>query len=77
MTKEEVETDNHPLLAHLRLYIFGEVYLVEDLKQIAFGKLTACLRSLDNLRDLDLQLAIVAMLRLAFSELPLNDDLLN
>lgn len=74
---EEVETDNHPLFTHLRLYIFGNVYLVEDLKQIAFEKLTACLRSLENPDDLDLQLAIIDMLRLAFNELPLNDDLLD
>lgn len=77
MTKADVEMDNHPLLTHLRLYIFGDIYLVENLKQSAFGKLTACLRSLDVPDDLGSQLAVIAMLRLASSELPLDNDLLD
>jgi hypothetical protein len=31
----DVELDSHPLLAHLRLYIFSDVYLGSELKQLA------------------------------------------
>lgn len=37
----DVDIDNHPLLAHLRLYIFSDAYFIAELKQLAYKKLTA------------------------------------
>ncbi|GKZ38991.1 hypothetical protein AbraIFM66950_011620, partial [Aspergillus brasiliensis] len=46
-------SENHPLLVHIRLYIFSETYLVPDLQQLAYEKLTACLTDLDKPNSLD------------------------
>lgn len=61
----------HTLLGHLRLYKFSEVYLVPQLKELAFGKFTAVLREMGKPRNLYEQLAVIDCLSLAFSELPL------
>ncbi|EAW25302.1 BTB/POZ domain-containing protein [Aspergillus fischeri NRRL 181] len=73
----DVELDNHPLLAHLRLYIFSDAYLIAELKQLAYEKLTACFVDINRPQTLDQQRAIIASLRVAFLKIPLNDSLLD
>lgn len=70
-------SENHPLLVHIRLYIFSETYLVPDLQQLAYEKLTACLTDLDKPNSLDTQLAVIDALRLSFPRLPQHDKLLD
>ncbi|GKZ98244.1 hypothetical protein AnigIFM59636_002477 [Aspergillus niger] len=70
-------SENHPLLIHIRLYIFSETYLVPDLQQLAYEKLTACLTDLDKPNSLDTQLAVIDALRLSFPRLPQHDKLLD
>ncbi|KAB8213028.1 hypothetical protein BDV33DRAFT_197134 [Aspergillus novoparasiticus] len=53
-------SENHPLLVHIRLYIFSETYLIPDLHQLAYEKVTACLTDLDIPNSLDTQLAYAA-----------------
>jgi hypothetical protein len=72
----DVELDNHPLLAHLRLYIFSDVYLISELKQLAYEKLTACFVDINRPQTLDRQRAVIDVLRVAFLKVPLNDSLL-
>jgi hypothetical protein len=73
----DVELDNHPLLAHLRLYIFSDVYLISELKQLAYEKLTACFVDINRPQTLDRQRAVIDVLRVAFLKVPLNDSLLD
>lgn len=40
-------SENHPLVVHIRLYIFSETYLVPNLQLLAYEKVTACLTDLD------------------------------
>jgi hypothetical protein len=73
----DVELDNHPLLAHLRLYIFSDVYLISELKQLAYEKLTACFVDINRPQTLDQQRAVITVLRAAFLKIQPNDDLLD
>ncbi|RHZ62802.1 BTB/POZ domain-containing protein [Aspergillus thermomutatus] len=73
----DVDLDNHPLLAHLRLYIFSDAYLIWELKQLAYEKLTACFVDINRPETLDQQRAVIAVLRVAFLKIPLNDSLLD
>ncbi|GMF81807.1 unnamed protein product [Aspergillus oryzae] len=70
-------SENHPLLVHIRLYIFSETYLIPDLQQLAYEKVTACLTDLDIPNSLDTQLAVIDALRLSFYRLPQHDNLLD
>lgn len=65
----------HTLLRHLRVYIFSDTYLVPELKNLAFGKLTAVVRDMGKPNNLDEQLAVIDCLSLAFSKLPQHDTL--
>ncbi|KAF7119126.1 hypothetical protein CNMCM5793_008866 [Aspergillus hiratsukae] len=72
-----VELDNHPFLVHLRLYIFSDVYLIMELKQLAYERLTACFMDINRPQTLDQQRAVVAVLRVAFFKIQPNDSLLD
>jgi hypothetical protein len=73
----DITSENHPLLAHIRLYIFCSIYFISDLQQLAFDKLSACLIDLKLPDNLSTQLAVVAALRVAFNRLPSQDPLLD
>lgn len=70
-------SENHPLLVHIRLYIFSHTYLINELQQLSYEKVTTCLTDLDKPDGLDIQLAVVDALRLAFYRLPQHDCLLD
>ncbi|KAK1143169.1 hypothetical protein N8T08_007055 [Aspergillus melleus] len=70
-------SENHPLLIHIRLYIFSQIYFIPDLPKLAYEKTTACFADLDKPDGLDKQLAVVDALRLSFSRLSHNDTLLD
>lgn len=69
--------ENHPLLAHIHLYIFCSIYLIPDLQNLAFGKMTACFTDLEKPNDLDTQYAVISALRVSFRKLPTHDPLLD
>lgn len=77
ITTSDVKPDKHPLLAHVRLYIFGGAYLIGGLKQHAFEKMKACLQNLDENNEFGMPLIAIAMMRKAFSEVSPEDDLLD
>jgi hypothetical protein len=68
---------NHQLPAHMRIYIFGAIYLIPNLRSLAFERVTACFTELEKPEDLDTQLAVIAALRLAFRKLLSDDPLLD
>lgn len=69
--------ENHPLLAHIHLYIFCRIYLIPDLQDLAFSKMTACFTDLGKPNDLDTQFAVISALRVSFRKLPAHDPLLD
>ncbi|OJJ43189.1 hypothetical protein ASPZODRAFT_48236, partial [Penicilliopsis zonata CBS 506.65] len=73
---DDIDDGNCPLLVHLALYIFGDKYLVADLKQIALKKLRDCLKQMDMPKTLNNRLAVIKTLRVAFTNLPHTDPLL-
>ncbi|KAL1954742.1 hypothetical protein VTO42DRAFT_742 [Malbranchea cinnamomea] len=70
-------SQNHPLLTHIRLYIFGHIFLIQKLQNQAFDKVTACFTDMDRPDTLDKQLAVISALRIAFLKLPAQDRLLD
>ncbi|KAI9042489.1 BTB/POZ domain-containing protein [Aspergillus affinis] len=70
------ETKSHPIIAHLQLYIFSDLYLMAGLKQTAFQKLTGQLTLMDKAKNVETQRAVIAMLHLAFSKINPDDELL-
>ncbi|KGQ00968.1 hypothetical protein PAAG_12341 [Paracoccidioides lutzii Pb01] len=75
--KEGTTDANHPLLCHIRMYIFADTYLIEELKSLSFGKITRYLENEKRPADIDSQLAVIHMLDLAFLNLPPSDNLLH
>ena len=69
--------ENHPLLAHIHLSIFCSIYLIPDLQDLAFSKMTACFTDLEKPNDLDTQFAVISALRVSFRKLPTHDPLLD
>ncbi|OJJ65744.1 hypothetical protein ASPBRDRAFT_139494 [Aspergillus brasiliensis CBS 101740] len=70
-------SENHPLLVHIRLYIFSGTYLIPELQHLAFEKVTACFMDLEKPNSLDTQLAVIDAVRLSFLRLHEHDTLLN
>ncbi|PYH43038.1 BTB/POZ domain-containing protein [Aspergillus saccharolyticus JOP 1030-1] len=70
-------SENHPLLVHVRLYIFSHIYIIPELQKLAYEKATACFADLDKPDGLDRQLAVIDALRLSFSRLSHEDTLLD
>ncbi|KAL2857223.1 hypothetical protein BJY01DRAFT_231000 [Aspergillus pseudoustus] len=68
---------NHPLPAHMRVYIFSTIYLIPALRSLAFDRVTACITEIDKPNDLDSQLAVISALRLAFRKFLHDDPLLD
>ncbi|KAL5342186.1 hypothetical protein BJX70DRAFT_386295 [Aspergillus crustosus] len=62
----DLAPENHPLLAHIRLYVFCTIYLIPDLQQLSFSRITVTT-----------QLCVIAGLRVSFRKLMLNDPLLD
>ncbi|EEP81915.1 predicted protein [Uncinocarpus reesii 1704] len=67
--------DNHQLLCHLRLYVFAHVYGIPGLSSLCSDKLIRELKSIQRPDNMDAQLAVIQMLDLAFTKLPVNDGL--
>jgi hypothetical protein len=70
-------SENHPLLVHIRLYIFSGTYLIPELQGLAFEKVTACFIDLEKPNSLDTQLAVIDALRLSFLRLHEHEALLD
>jgi hypothetical protein len=51
----DVGLDSHPLLGHLRLYIFSDVYLGSELKQLAYERVAARFVGISRPQTLDQQ----------------------
>ena len=76
LAQTDFTSENHPLLAHIHLYIFCSIYLIPDLQDLAFSKMTACFTDLEKPNDLDTQFAVISALRVSFRRLPPHDPLL-
>lgn len=50
-SKINLISENHFFLIYICLYIFSKTYLVPDLQQLAYKKLTTCLTDLDKLNS--------------------------
>jgi hypothetical protein len=73
----DVELDSHPLLAHLRLYIFSDVYLGSELKQLAYERVTACFVGISRPQTLDQQRTVISVMRVASLKIQPSDSLLD
>lgn len=69
--------ENHPLLSHIRLYIFCSIYVIPDLQKLAFDRATAAFTELKRPTTLDTQLSVIAAMRVSFRKLLPNDQLLD
>jgi len=69
--------ENHPLLLHIRLYIFCSIYVIPDLQKLAFDRATTAFTELNEPTTLDTQLAVIAAMRVSFRKLLPNDQLLD
>ncbi|KAL9622933.1 MAG: hypothetical protein Q9160_002651 [Pyrenula sp. 1 TL-2023] len=69
--------ENHILLCHARVYIFGDAYLIPGLKTLAFDKLTKGVQRADKYNSLDRDTAIIKLLDYCFSNLHPDDELLD
>lgn len=69
---------NHTLLAHIHLYVFCSIYLIPDLQDLAASNAVTCYMEMVwfEPNSLDTQL-FVSALRVSFSNLRLDDPLLN
>ncbi|KAK1143320.1 hypothetical protein N8T08_006847 [Aspergillus melleus] len=73
---EEMKSD--PIIAHLRLYTFSDLYLMTDLNILAYNRLAHHLANVDRTTKRgETQRAIIAMLHLAFSKIKPGDKFLN
>lgn len=75
--RETIAYENHPLLSHARMYVFGDAYLIEDLKKTAFRKFASQLQLVDSSPGLDLNCAVITLLDYCFSNLRPDDELLD
>jgi hypothetical protein len=66
----------HPLLLHLRLYVFAHTYLIGPLKVSAKKKMIDQLQKFGNLSDIGERAAVFDVLAYAFYRLPEDDPLL-
>ncbi|KAL4905561.1 hypothetical protein BDW74DRAFT_177930 [Aspergillus multicolor] len=69
--------ENHPLLAHIRLYVFCSIYIIPELRSLSFTRATAAFKSLDQPTTLETQLGVIAALRVSFRSLLADDRLLD
>ncbi|KAH8697699.1 hypothetical protein BGW36DRAFT_296614, partial [Talaromyces proteolyticus] len=74
-TDLELTRDDHPLLAHVQLYIFCDIYGIKQLKDLVFSKLTSRLADIGKPERLDAQLAIIDVLRIFFASIHPDNDL--
>lgn len=74
-TKDNLSSDDHPLLSHMQLYIFCEIYGITQLKELVFSKLTSRLTEIEKPNTLVAQLAIIAVLRICFTNIHPDNDL--
>lgn len=68
-------SQGHTLLCHLQVYIFSDLNMIPALKDLAFEKFTAVLKSMGKPRSMMEQLAVVDCLELTFSKVPFHDKL--
>ena len=68
--KPDLTLENHPLLAHVHLYIFCSIYSIPDLQHLTFSKMAARFMDLKKPNDPDTQVAVISTLRVSFGNLP-------
>ncbi|KAK6813265.1 hypothetical protein RU639_010944 [Aspergillus parasiticus] len=75
--KEDAASDlldslDHPLIAHMALYIFSEVYIVPNLKELVFTKMKAAIEVMNKPHTADDRRGVISLLRLAYTKIPAN-----
>ncbi|OJJ31268.1 hypothetical protein ASPWEDRAFT_31927 [Aspergillus wentii DTO 134E9] len=75
----DTSTEGHdnPLLTHIEIYIFSDIYNVPSLKQLAFNKLQTSLADTGKPDDKPTQQAIMALIHTAFTRISPYDDILD
>ncbi|KAL4905560.1 hypothetical protein BDW74DRAFT_177929 [Aspergillus multicolor] len=69
------DNSNGPFLAHIRLYIFANIYMISDLQRLAFDRATAVMKDINHLHDIDAQRHFIEALRISFTQLEIGDKL--
>lgn len=68
----------HPILLHIKLYVFSEMYMIEPLKALSKEKLIVQLKGFGSLAEGQERAAVFDVLKFAFSSgVPGNDVLLH
>ncbi|KAE8414137.1 hypothetical protein BDV36DRAFT_15235 [Aspergillus pseudocaelatus] len=68
----QLESLDYPLMAHMALYIFSEVYIVPNLKDLVFAKIKAAIEVINKPRTEDDQRGVISLLKLAYTMIPAN-----
>ncbi|RDW68900.1 BTB/POZ domain-containing protein [Aspergillus mulundensis] len=66
---------SHSLLTHLDLYVFARIYMIRDLRRLAFDRATAMLMEINYLTAPEWKKDFIAALRISFTQLVLDDKL--
>lgn len=68
----------HPIILHIKLYVFAEMYMIEPLKALSMEKLIVQLKGFGSLAEGHERAAVFDVLKFAFSSgVPGNDVLLH
>ncbi|KAE8324913.1 hypothetical protein BDV39DRAFT_207431 [Aspergillus sergii] len=75
--KEDAASDqldilDHPLIAHMALYIFSEVYIVPNLKKLVFAKIKAAIEVMNKPHTADDRRGVISLLKLVYTTIPAN-----
>lgn len=67
----------HPLLIHIKLYVFAHMYMIEPLKTFSMEKIITILKEFESFAGEYDQEAVFDLLTFAFSRIPENDVMLH
>ncbi|KAL1954741.1 hypothetical protein VTO42DRAFT_741 [Malbranchea cinnamomea] len=74
LQKENVTPQAHPFLEHVHLYLFGCIYLIPHLQDLAFRKLKVLALELGTPESLGAQATVITALCVSAPELAATDD---
>ncbi|KAE8160291.1 hypothetical protein BDV40DRAFT_302479 [Aspergillus tamarii] len=69
---DQLESLDYPLMAYMALYIFREIYIVQNLKELVFAKIKAVIEVINKPHTEDDQRGVISLLKLAYTIIPAN-----